>query len=110
MIWLYFASSAIVYVAYLWLSYTPRLKDSNLAFWVAMGSALLVAWLWLEVAKRSESPERLFFYSLCWDAVVLIASLAIPITIFGVRPSVTSAVGVMLFVLGVVLVKVGSNQ
>ncbi len=110
MILLFFIGSAAIYVAYTWLSYLPHLRDSKLAFWAAMASAMLVAWLWLELAKRTDNPEKLFFYSLCWDAVVLAASLAIPITVFGVRPSITSAVGVILFILGVVLVKVGSNQ
>ena len=109
MILFYFIASAAIYIAYHWLSYTPHLKDSKLAFWSAMVSAVLVAWTWLELAKRTSSPEKLFFYGLCWDAVVLAASLAIPLTLFNVKPSPVSLIGVCLFILGLILVKLGSN-
>lgn len=104
-----FISSIIVYVAYHWLSYTPHLRDSKLAFWIAMISGALVAWLWLELAKRTDNADKLFFYGLCWDAVVLAANLAIPLTLFDVKPTPVSMIGVLLFILGFVLVKIGSN-
>lgn len=110
MVALLFTASAVLYLGYTWLIYSESLKDSRWVSWAALVAVMIVYGLWIELAKRVATPEKLFFYGLCWDAVVLVASIIIPLTMFEVKPTLLSMVGFLLFVAGILIFKLGAQS
>lgn len=88
-----------------WVSYTQA-KHAPWAPWAMGGLAAASGVVWTHAARRL-SPEGTLAFSLAWDTVIAFCYYALPLILWGVRPTPAVLAGAGLVVAGLVLVHVG---
>ena len=84
------------------------MKTSPHTMWLSMVCAMIANVIWIYIAKKTLDPNTLVFYALCWDSLVVVASILTPIVMFANLPSMLSTIGIAMVLTGLVLVKVGT--
>ncbi len=102
-----FILGALIYSIYAILCYHPTLKGSQVTLWGGLTCALAANFLWIVLAKSTPDPNRLIFYALIWDMIVISVGVGIPLTVYASKPSVMMVSGLVLMAIGLILVKMG---
>jgi hypothetical protein len=102
-----FFLGALIYAIYAILCYHPTLKGSQITLWGGLTCALAANFLWIVLAKATHDPNRLIFYALIWDMIVIAVGVGIPLALYASKPSATMISGLILMAIGLILVKVG---
>lgn len=70
------------------------------------GSVLVL--IWYLVIRHIGDKDRIYFYSLCWDGVLVGVYYFLPILLFGVRLERMGIVGLALILVGLVMIKLSN--
>ena len=96
----------VLYCLSVVLSYSYKLKASSLFFPIGLTLALIVNYLWLYIAKISINKHDIYLRGLVWDSMIVGCYVLIPILFYGVKFNITTAIGIGLVVLGLILTKI----
>jgi multidrug transporter EmrE-like cation transporter len=101
-----YAIGLAFYAMSVWLSYSAELKSSKWYFPIGILLAIVCNFLWLYVAKHSDTKHAIYMNALLWDSMIVGSYAIIPVLLFGVRFSTVNLFGVVLVIFGIVLTKV----
>ena len=97
----------LVYTTYAWLCY-GSLKGITVGMVSSLACAMIANGLWIWLSKITASADKLLFYAFCWDAIVVLAGIGVPLLFFASKPFKIVIAGIICMVTGIVLVKIGS--
>jgi len=100
-----FIFSTIICAIYTFAVYNTTFKGCSLFYpmGILMGMSMTVCWL--VIVRYCNAKETLFLYSISWDVMVTVVSLAIPICWYGLKFHPISWTGIGLIVAGVGILK-----
>jgi len=98
----------LVYGAYAWVSFSPSVRASGLVVPVGLSFAFVGNLLWLSIVVRTDDTATLTYYGLVWDSIVTASFVLVPVLLFGVRFTAVSAVGCLMVLVGLTIMKIGT--
>lgn len=98
---LVFSGSAI-------LSFSKSFSESNFFIPTTLILGLCSTTLWICLVRTINNPQKLFWWSLAWDLLMLLAFYLLPILIGSVKLNSSISFGLILILLGIMLVKASS--
>jgi drug/metabolite transporter (DMT)-like permease len=103
--WLSLVAVAIIYVLCAYLSYSINWHDRAwyMPVGVFLGTSTVV--LWYVMVKHLADKDRIYFYSLVWDVILVFVYYLLPIFCFGVKLDRNGVIGICLMLAGLVLMK-----
>jgi uncharacterized membrane protein len=104
--WLLFCVAFVTYILACWLTYHKDYQAHWSYLWV--GAAL--SYIWYQSAVLMGDKQRIYFYSLCWDIMMVGIYYFMPILFFGVKLDWRAWVGTALITAGVLIFKVGGHE
>ena len=104
--WLWLLIVGLIYVICAYLTYKEEWREEPwyLPVCFFFGATLVV--IWYLVIKYIGDKDRIYFYSLCWDAVMVGVYYFLPILVFGVKLDRYGILGLGLMTVGLVLLKI----
>ena len=100
-----FFLGTILYIASVSLLYSS-FKSSQYFYPVGLLFAFVTNFIWLYIAKHSAGAV-LYTRGLLWDSIIVAAYVLVPVLFFNIRLSLTSAVGCVIIVVGIIITKLG---
>ena len=88
------------------ISYSEEFKQSNYYYPAGFAVGLLTTLIWFTAVRSITEKEKLYFYSLCWDFVMISVFYFFPILFLGIKVNKIGLVGIGLMVVGLIIVKV----
>lgn len=107
MIFYQFFFGFIIYSAMAFGTYHEGYKASNYYFPLGILMAIGANFIWLSIARTTESSSALVLRGLYWDVMLTACYLIVPFLFFGAKVNSTQAIGIGMVILGIILTKVG---
>lgn len=104
MIALYYFVGMIIYTLSAIMSYSVKAQAAKWYFPVGIAMAMLANFIWLYIAKNSIGHQTMI-RGLIWDSMIVMCFVAVPISMYGVKLTSTTLLGVSLIVVGIILTK-----
>lgn len=103
--WLILWLALPLYFVMCYLGYSENLRKSNWFMPVCISINLFTSTLWFLAIKNIDNKSRIFFYSLCWDAVMIATAYFVPIFLFNLNLNKLTILGFFFMILGLILIK-----
>lgn len=103
-----FIIGAIIYGTYTWMVFEPSIRNSKYLIPLGLLVALIGNIVWLLLARDIKDNKQLMLYGLIWDMMITASFLVVPIVFFNVRLNFMSAIGCLIAVAGIVIMKLSS--
>lgn len=104
--WLILCFALPLYFVMCYLGYSESLRRSSWFMPFCISINLLTSTLWFLAIKYIDNKNKIFFYSLCWDAVMIATACFVPIFLFNLNLNKTTIAGVFFMILGLFLIKI----
>ena len=101
----YLVPSFLVYGAYTFVTYSKSIRDSSYYLPLGLAAAVLANVIWMFMARNLGTAKSIFYWGLALDITLTASTIIVPVMFFGVSPSKTSAVAIMMILTGIVLLK-----
>lgn len=104
--WFWLGITGIMYVIGAYLTYKEEWRNEPwyIPVGVLFGSSLVL--IWYLVVRYIGDRDRIYFYSLCWDVVMVGVYYILPVVLFGVKLDRYGIAGLCLMIAGLFLLKV----
>lgn len=99
------AIAGCLYILVCWLGYNDEFRKTAYFVPVATAIAALVNLLWFTVLRTLDDRQKIYVFSMCWDAVIVGVYYSIPVLFLGVKLDRYGLIGVFLILCGVCLLK-----
>ena len=102
--WFILVLVAFLYSISVYISYNEQIRQSN---WYIPSSGfigLIGGVLWASMVKWLDEKEKIYFYSLAWDTIIVAVFYFLPF-FFGIKLSVNGIIGITLMTIGLILIK-----
>lgn len=96
---------ALAYAVAVSICYIPAIKAGPWYFPTGILCGIAANAIWLHLAKNQIDNSRILVAGFYWDTMIIITYTLIPVVLFGVRVSWTTAAGLVLIGLGIFLTK-----
>lgn len=106
--WLVLLLAGIVYTFSAYLSYNEEWKKHWSYYPTGIFFGILVSILWYYLAKHIPEKNRIYFYSLVWDTIMIFVFYFTPILFYGVTLNKANLIGLALIILGLMVFKLGN--
>lgn len=106
--WFVLLFVSLLYAVGAYMTYTEEARKQWWFIPFAVGLGAVVSTLWFLMVRWLDDKQRIYVYSLFWDAIMIAVYYFLPPLIFGVKLDKWSLVGLALIVGGVALIKVRS--
>lgn len=103
--WFWLAITAVIYVICAYLTYKEEWRNEWWYLPVSCSFGTILVFIWYLVIKYIGDKDRIYFYSICWDAILVGVYYLLPIALFGVKLDRYGIAGLSLMVAGLVLLK-----
>jgi uncharacterized membrane protein len=104
--WFWLAITFVIYVICAYLTYKEEWRNEWWYIPVSCTFGTVLVFIWYYVVKYIGDRDRIYFYSLCWDAILIGVYYFLPILFFGVKLDRYGVVGLALMTAGLILLKV----
>lgn len=105
MIWLIFILAFVLYSASAYLSYHEEWKTRNFYFPLGIFIGLCITTLWFWLVRYIDDKNKIYFYSLIWDTIMIGVFYITPIIIYGVSINKAGLFGLILIIAGLIIFK-----
>jgi len=95
----------ISYSLYIYISYDPYIRSSNLFYITGISVAIISNLIWLFGVKVLDDNKSIFWLGIIFDGATAVASITIPILFFGLGFPPGTWVGIALVVIGISLLQ-----
>lgn len=89
-----------------WMMYSEAMKSSSWFIPLNTAISIVCSLLWAYVIKNTSETNALYIRGLFWDAMIIGVYSLLPL-MFGVKLNTTTAIGVAITLVGMVVVKIG---
>lgn len=94
-----------VYSTSLFFSYTPSIRESKYFYILSLCCSFCIGTLWATGVRVSQTTERIFFFSLCWEFAVILTDYIIPLVFFGLNANKYVTLGSLIVAVGLTIMK-----
>lgn len=65
--------------------------------------------IWLFMTRSLDDKEKIYFYALFWDAMIVVVFYGMPILLFGVKLNKWGLLGLALMITGLTIMKIAKR-
>ena len=107
--WVFLGMAAVIYVLSCWLTFASSLKDRwwYIPLGMLLGIVLNGVWFW--AAKTFGDKNKMYAFSLTWDALMMMIFYTLPLLLFGAKLDRTGWFALGLIVIGAIILKLNQN-
>lgn len=106
---LYLSTASILYAIFTWYTFNDEIRQSPYFFVIGLAYAVLANFTWIILVRNINDTRQILFYSLAWDVLMAVIGWMIPIIFYHARLTLTSSLGVLLIIAGVLVLRVGES-
>lgn len=106
--WWMLLLSFFMYCVCAYFSYSDEMRKKPWFIPVAVGLGTVVSTIWFITVRWLDDKQKIYVFSLFWDFVMMFVYYFLPIVWFGVKLDKWAAVGMLMMVAGLVIVKARS--
>lgn len=103
--WFWLAVTSVIYVICAYLTYKEEWRNESWYLPVCFFFGTVLVVIWYMVIKYIGDKDRIYFFSLCWDAVMVAVYYILPVLVFGVKLDRYGIGGLCLMIAGLALLK-----
>lgn len=104
--WLILFVAMVFYCISLFLCYCQDIRSSWYYVPLALSIGICTSLMWILSVKVIDNKERIFFFSLCWEFLVVFIDCLIPLVFFGINANKYIVIGAAIVVAGLVVMKI----
>lgn len=97
--------ATILFLLGCYLSYLSEYRQTTWFVWVGVFLGILTNFLWFYTIKCIDDKQKIYIFSLTWDAIMVFIYYGLPLIIFGVKLDKYSLLGLILLVTGIIVLK-----
>lgn len=103
--WILLIIAGVFFAFGAWMSFSESFRNGRwfMPAFVSLSVATGMIWVW--AVRIINDKERIYFYSLCWDSIILSCYYILPLFFFSFKFTNLTWAGIALIVLGFALVK-----
>lgn len=104
--WIMLCLALPVYFIISYLGYNENARRANWFVPVAVLFNLITSTIWFLAVKYIDDKNRIFFYCLCWDALMVTIAYFVPVFLFNLQLNKLTIFGFILMLIGLALIKI----
>lgn len=104
--WLILFFALPFYFTLSYLGYNELTRRTNWFIPVSVLINLILSIMWFFSVKYIDHKSRIFFYSLCWDSLMIATAYFVPILLFNLQLNKLTILGFFLMMVGLALIKI----
>jgi multidrug transporter EmrE-like cation transporter len=104
--WAWLIVITVVYIICAYLTYKEEWRHEWWYIPVGCIFGYILVPIWYLVVRHIDDNDRIYFYSLCWDTLMVLVYYLLPIFLFGVKLNRNGVIGLLLMAAGLILLKV----
>ena len=85
--------------------YATGFKGSSWYIPIGLIISIAINYLWFYISKNTIDKNILYLRGIYWDSMIVFCYIIIPILMYGVRFKATTAIGICLIMVGMILTK-----
>lgn len=103
--WIVLAGAGALYLLAAYITFQEEWRNSGTGLLAYACIAIATSIAWLLTARYIGDKNRIYFYSLCWDTMLVLVFYLTPILLFGVKLDRWGVAGITLMIAGLCLLK-----
>lgn len=107
--WLILFAAMVFYSISLLLCYSQGIRSAWYYVPLALSIGLCTSLMWTLSVKIIDNKEKIFFFSLCWEFLVILVDCLIPIVFFGISANKYMVIGSVIVVLGLIVMRLNTH-
>ncbi len=104
--WIMLFFALPLYFTLSWLGYNEITRRTNWFIPVSVIVNFLLSIMWFYSVKYIDHKSRIFFFSLCWDSLMIATAYFVPILMFNLQLNKMTILGFLLMMIGLTLIKI----
>lgn len=102
--WGALAVAALLYMVSAYLTFSDKYRNAPYFLPACLGIGVLTASIWFGMVKYLDDKQKIYFFSLCWDTMMVMVFYFLPLFL-GVKLDKWSLFGIGLMLVGLSIVK-----
>jgi len=101
--------AGVLYGVFSWVTFNDEIRNSRYFWFYGLVYAVLANFSWSILVKSLSNHKHIAYYSLAWDVLMAVVTLAVPVIFFDMRFSRISMIGIALIIAGTLVMKLGES-